>query len=327
MANTTRSIWSGAISFGIVNIPVRLVTAVREKHLHFHQISEKKHVRVRQKLVAEGTDAEVARDDIVKGYEIAPEQYVTVTEQELQGLAAEKSRSIDIVDFVQLAEIDPIFYDTPYWVVPDERAGRAYWLLCEAMKESGRVAIARFVMRNKEMLAAIRPVEHGRGGAGAQRPAEESRQAGRAQNDSPGAIGLLLETMHYHDEVVPMDEIAGHAKPVKPAERELTVARQIIDSLTTEYRAERYEDEYRKRVLGYLEKKAEGHTETIAEEPVRKQGKVLDLMAALEESLGQVRAGRGGERAQGGRPSTGEPARRAARPHPRPAGHRGKRAS
>jgi DNA end-binding protein Ku len=322
MASPTRSIWSGSISFGIVNIPVRLATAVRDQQLRFHQISEQKHVRVRQKLVAEGTDTEVPRDAIVKGYEIAPEQYVTVTEDELRKLAAEKSRAIDIIDFVKLDEIDPICFDTPYWVVPDERAGRAYWLLCEAMKESGRVAIARFVMRNKEILAAIRPVEQGRGGAGAQRPAEESGQAGRAQNRSPGASGLLLETMHYHDEVVPIDQIAGHAKPVKPAERELTVARQIIDSLTTEFQADRYEDEYRKRVLAYLEKKAEGHTETIAEEPVKKQGKVLDLMAALEESLGQARANRG---ARGGRPAPEEQPRRAARPHPRHGGK--KRAS
>src|SRR4051812_2020672 len=194
MASTgnTRSIWSGSISFGIVNIPVRLVTAVRDRQLRFHQISEKKHVRVRQKLVAEGTDQEVARDDIVKGYEIAPEQYVTVEEDELRKLAAEKSRSIDIMDFVSLDQIDPIFYDTPYWVVPDERAGRAYWLLCEAMRESNRVALARFVMRNKEILAAIRPVEHGRGGPGAQRPDEESRQAGRADHGASGSgvIGL-----------------------------------------------------------------------------------------------------------------------------------------
>ncbi len=285
-----RSIWSGAISFGIVNIPVKLVSAVKEKQLRFHQISESKKVRVRQKLVPEGSDQEISRDDIVKGYEIAPEQYVVIEEQELKALAADKSRSIDIVDFVGLEQIDPIYYDTPYYVVPDERAGRAYWLLCEAMRQSGRVAIARFVMRNKEILAAIRPVEG----------------------------GLCLETMHFHDEVQALEQAAGHAKPVKPQERELKVAQQIIDSLTTTFDATQYEDEYRKRVMAFIEKKAEGKVETIAEEPVRKQGKVLDLMAALEASLGQVKNRKGGGRqsddAEHGRP--GAHRARSGRPHP-----------
>ncbi|MBA3709802.1 MAG: Ku protein [Planctomycetes bacterium] len=287
----TRSIWSGSLSFGLVNIPVKLVTAVRDKQLRFHQLSESKKVRVRQKLVPEGTDQEISRDDIVKGYEIAPEQYVVVTDQELKALAAEKSRAIDIVDFVELSEIDPIYYDQPYYVLPDERAGRAYWLLYEAMRASDRVAIARFVMRNKEILAAIRPIDG----------------------------GLCLETMHFHDEVVPVDAF-GPAKPAKPSDRELKVASQIIDSLTATFDPAAYEDEYRTRVLAFLEKKAEGKVETIAEEPVHRQGKVLDLMAALEASLGQVKSGKGGEKsadkANGG--SHSEHARtRSSRPHPR----------
>ncbi|MBA2479134.1 MAG: Ku protein [Planctomycetes bacterium] len=286
-----RSIWSGSISFGLVNIPVKLVTAVRDKQLRFHQISDSKKVRVRQKLVPEGTDREISRDDIVKGYEIAPEQYVVITDDELKALAAEKSRAIDIVDFVDLAQIDPIFYDQPYYVLPDERAGRAYWLLYEAMRDSGRVAIARFVMRNKEILAAVRPIEG----------------------------GLCLETMHFHDEVIGQDAY-GAAKPAKPTERELKVAEQIIASLTTEFDPTKYEDEYRKRVLAFIDKKAEGHVETIAEEPVQRQGKVLDLMAALEASLGQVKTqGKAQDRPSAkGEPARGERAKsRSARPHPR----------
>jgi DNA end-binding protein Ku len=295
-----RSIWSGAISFGIVNIPVKLFTAVRDKQLRFHQLSESRKVRVRQKLVPEGGDQEIPRDDIVKGFEIAPEQYVVIEDKELKALAAEKSRSIDIVDFVGLGEIDPIHYDQPYYAVPDERAGRAYWLLYEAMRSSKRVAVARFVMRNKEVLAAIRPVQG----------------------------GLCLETMRFHDEIVPFESVAGAAKPAKPQERELAVANQIIDSLTTTFDPVKYEDEYRKRVLAFIEKKAEGKVETIAEEPVQRKGQVLDLMAALEASLGQVKAqGKSGQRSEDG-PGHGKAGKqRAARPHSRSEHHRhGKRA-
>jgi DNA end-binding protein Ku len=292
---STRSLWSGSISFGIVTIPVRLVSAVRDRQLRFHQVSESRKARVRQRLVAEGTDHEVPRDDIVKGFEWSPGKYVTVDEQELRALAAEKSRAIEIIDFVALGEIDPLFFDTPYWVLPDERAGRAYALLVEAMRSAGRVAIARFVMRNKEVLAAIRPVAH----------------------------GLCLETMHYHDEVVPLEDASPDVKPVKPNERELVVARQIIDSLTTEFHADRYEDEYRKRVLAFLQKKAEGKLETIVEEPPHREEKVLDLMAALEASLGQAR--KRGERAERPREAPRAERQRAApRPHPR---RHGKRAS
>lgn len=286
-----RSIWSGSISFGIVNIPVKLVAASQDKRLHFHQVSATKKVRARQRLVAEGSEDALPKEDIVKAYEIAPEQYVTVAPEELKALAAEKSRSIDIIDFVNLDEIDPLFFDKPYYVVPDERAGRAYWLLTEAMRSAGRVGIARFVMRDKETLAAIRPLEH----------------------------GLCLETMRYHDEVIPLAQAIGHVKPVKPQERELKVASQIIDSLTTHFDADKYDDEYRKRVLEFLHHKAEGKTETIAEQPVEREGKVLDLMAALEASLGQVK-NRAKDGANAGKPGQGGGGRSHAHParkHPR----------
>lgn len=292
-----RPVWSGAISFGIVNIPVRLVTAAQDKRLKFHQLSGSAQVRVRHRLVAEGEQEELPKDDIKKGYEISPDRYVVVEPEELKQLAAEKSKAIDILDFVSLSEIDPIYYDKPYWVVPDERAGRAYWLLLEAMHASGRVAIARFVMRDKEILAAIRPVED----------------------------GLCLATMRYHDEIVALKDAAGPIKHAKPQERELAVAKQIIDSLTTGFQADRYEDEYRKRVLAYLEEKAEGKAVEIPSDKPKHEPKVLDLMAALEASLGQAkqRAKGGGsqESAHRSRPGTAKRGARGQAAQPRSHAH------
>jgi DNA end-binding protein Ku len=256
-----RPIWSGAISFGIVNIPVKLYPAVRDRGIHFHQISESHRKRIRYKKVAEGSDQEVPADDIVKGYEMGKGHYVLLDEGELQKLAARKSRAIDIIDFVDLEQIDPLFFDQPYYVAPDEKAGRSYWLLVRALEDSGKVAVAQFVMRSKEYLVAIRP-----------------------------ANGVLcLETMRYADEIVePDDAVEIPEEPV--SERELKIARQLVESMSRDFDAERYRDEYRDRVLGFIEKKAKakGGEVLIDEEwgkPEKQSGQVLDLMAALEESL------------------------------------------
>ena len=173
-----RAIWSGAISFGLVNIPVKLFSAVSKKTVRFHQIDAESGARVRQKRVGPD-DEEIAYEQIVKGYEISPDKYVTISPEELEALEPQKTRTIDIEDFVELSEIDPIYYDHPYYLVPDKGAGKAYKLLLEAMKESGKVAIARVVIRSKEQLVAIRPRE-----------------------------GVLaMETMLFADEVVPTDTL------------------------------------------------------------------------------------------------------------------------
>lgn len=256
-----RPIWSGSISFGIVNIPVKLFPAVRDRGIHFHQVSEKDRKRIRYKKVAEGSDKELNNEQIVKGFQLDSGGYVLLDDKELQQLAAKKSRAIDIVDFVGLEEIDPLYFDQPYYVAPDEKAGRSYWLLVEAMEESNKVAIAQFVMRSKEYLGALRPVN-----------------------------GMLcLETMRYADEIVqPNDVIGDLGKPEKVQEREIKIARQLIDTMSDEFDPERYKDEYKARVLDYIEKKAKAKGEVPIEEEEEdrpKSGKVLDLMAALEESL------------------------------------------
>ena len=251
-----RAIWSGAISFGLVNIPVKLFSAVSRKTVRFHQIDSKSGQRIRQQRV--GPDGEeVQYDDIVKGYEISPDRYVTIEPGELEALEPQKTRTIDIEAFVDLDQIDPIFYDHPYYLAPDKGAEKAYKLLVDAMEEAGKVAIARVVIRSKESLVALRP----RDGA------------------------LAMETMLFADEVIPpdsLDELTVDGG--KTSERELEMATQLIESLSADFEPDQYRDEYRDRVLDLIERKAAGETITI-EAPEEEPRKVPDLMAALEASI------------------------------------------
>jgi DNA end-binding protein Ku len=263
-----RSIWSGAISFGLVNVPVKLYSAVSRKTVRFHQLNRETGNRISQRRVDPVTEEEVAYDDIVKGYELTKDSYVVITPEELEALDPEKTRTIDIEDFVDLEDIDPIFYDHPYYLVPDTGASKAYGLLLNAMQESGKVAIAKVVLRSKEQLVAIRP-----------------------QDDL-----LCMETMIFADEVVSHDSIDDlpEAKDLKASARELKMAQQLIESLSTEWEPEKYRDEYREKVLEMIERKAAG--EQIAVQPEAPQPtKVPDLMAALEASLAAVKGSDGDE--------------------------------
>src|SRR3954467_5201290 len=217
MEGMPRSMWSGAISFGLVNVPVKLYSAVNRKTVRFNQLNGKTGHRIAQKRVDPTTGEEVAYEDIVKGYELTKDRYVLISQDELDALDPERTRTIDIEDFVDLADIDPVFYDHPYYLVPDKGASKAYGLLLDAMRESEKVAIARVVLRSKEQLVAIRP-------------------AGNA---------LMMETMVFHDEVVAPDTIAElpEEAAAKPSDRELKMARQLIDSLSSEFEPERYHDE------------------------------------------------------------------------------------
>jgi len=264
-----RSIWSGAISFGLVNVPVKLYSAVSRKTVRFHQLNSDTGHRISQKRVDSVTDEEVPYEKIVKGFELTKERYVVVTPEELDSIAPEKTRAIDIEDFVDLEDIDPIFYDHPYYLVPDKGAGKAYGLLLEAMRESGKVAIARVVLRSKEQLVAIRPGE--------------------------GDV-LTMETMIFHDEVVPADDLddVPSAKDLKTSDRELKMAQQLIDSLSSDFEPSKYHDEYREKVLELIEAKADG--QEIAIQPTDEEPQeVPDLMAALEASLAAVKDPEAGE--------------------------------
>ena len=285
-----RSIWTGAISFGLVNVPVKLYSAVSKKTVRFHQLHAADGVRIQQKRVCPADGEEVPWDDIVKGYEISPDRYVVVTSEELEALDPKKTRTIDIEEFVDLSDIDPLYYDHPYYLLPGQGAAKPYKLLVDAMADAGKVAIARVVIRTKEQLVAIRPLE-----------------------------GVLaMATMNFADEVVnpdSFDETPGDE--VDTTKRELDMARQLIESLTAEFDPEKFHDEYREAVLDLIERKAEGEEvvlQPVAEEPE----KVPDLMAALEASLDAAKKESGGARsrrrgAEDGAGAKKQPARRGSR--------------
>jgi DNA end-binding protein Ku len=264
--DVARATWSGAISFGLVTVPVQMFTAVRSQTLRFRQLHAETKAPVKQKRVDAETGEEVSYDDIVKGYEVPGGGYVVVDPAELAELDPDASRLVDIRDFVEQADIDPIYYDRPYYLAPDgEAAAKPYRLLTEAMERSGKVAIASFVMRNKEHLAAIRARD-----------------------------GLLvLSTMHHADEVADPAglDVSGRLEEVEVRDREVEMAGQLIDSLLTDFDPHCYPDEHRARVEAYLEAKAEGQ-EVQMPTSDRETGNVVDLVAALEQSLERAKGGR-----------------------------------
>jgi DNA end-binding protein Ku len=289
-----RAIWTGSVSFGLLNVPVRLYSAVSRKSVSFRELRASDSSRVRHRRVAEADGEEVPYEEIVKGYEIAPEQYVVLTRDELEELDPQKTKAIEIQDFVDLDEIDPIYFDHPYYLGPDKGAEKAYALLVKAMADSNKVAIARFVLRNRENLAAIRPM---------------------------GKV-LTMATMRFADEVVSPDEledvIPQNGKKIE--KREVEMAKQLIESLSGEFEPEKYRDEYREELLALIERKARGEevVEAVSEEP--KPTKAPDLMAALEESLAAVK----GEPLAGDTKRDGAAKRGSAKPKARSSASRSK---
>ncbi len=259
-----RPIWSGAISFGLVNVPVKLYSATSSKDVRFHQLDGKSKSRIKQKRVSMTTGEEVPYEDLVKAYEIAPDNYVTITPEELDALDPKATKTIDIEDFVDLDQIDPVYYERPYYLVPDKGGQKAYALLRNAMRETNKVGIARVVLRTKQYLAAIRPKDD----------------------------ALVMETMLFADEVNPLEDLDLPGPDVDVTEREEKMARSLIDSLTTEFEPDKYRDEYRARVLELIEQKASGQ-EIVVEEAAEEAPRVVDLMAALEASLAAVKEGKG----------------------------------
>jgi DNA end-binding protein Ku len=265
-----RAIWSGSIGFGLVSIPVRLYTATKKRDVRFHEFQGGTGQRIRHKRVAEETEAEVEYEEVVKGYEVDRGEYVIVTPEELEAAKPEATHTIEIRDFVRLSEIDPIYFEKSYYVGPQEGTGaeRPYALLLRAMQERGKVGIGSFVMREKEHLAAIRPID--------------------------GA--LVLETMFFPDEVRGIDEIENQPKDVDVDEKQLRMALELIDSLSSTWEPERYRDTYRERVLELIERKAEGRA-IVTEEPA-KPGKIADLMEALRASVEAAKQDRKADLAQ-----------------------------
>lgn len=261
-----RAIWSGSISFGLVNIPIKLYNAVTRKTVHFNQIDTRSNSRIKQQRVSTADGTEVPGEALAKGYELTPGQYVVLSDDELAALDPEASRAIEIEQFVDLADIDPVYYDAAYLVAPDPATVKPYALLCKAMEESGKVGIARFVMRTKQYLAAIRPMD------------------GK----------LALSTMVYADEVndpASIPEIEA-AAGVEVGDKELKMARQLVESLSEPWDPSVFHDTYREQVMDLIERKAAGKTELVEAPAAASSDKVVDLMAALEASVAAAKEAR-----------------------------------
>lgn len=258
-----RAIWSGSVSFGLVNVPVRLMGATVDKDIHFHQVDEKNGDRIRHKRVSERTGREVDGDRIANGYERSSGSWVIVTSEELSAADPERSHTVDIDAFVPLADIDPLQFDRSYWVVPDDQDGakKAYALLRTAMEKQDQVAIGRFVLRTREHLVALRPLQG----------------------------GLALHTLRFVDELVPATKVDGLPVRSKASAKELAAAERLIDSLSTRWDPDAYKDRHRSRVRKIIDRKAKG--EEITVEPPPERAEVVDLMAALEASVKAAKAG------------------------------------
>ncbi|MET0567021.1 MAG: Ku protein [Acidimicrobiia bacterium] len=261
-STSKRSIWSGAITFGLITIPVGLYTATEDKDISFHLLSGKDESRIQYKRVSAKTGREVDWDDIVKGYEYEKGKYVVFTPEELEQIAPDSARSIDVVQFVDAAEVDPIYFEKSYFVVPTEVAVKAYELFVRALEGSGRVAVAKVAIREKERLCTLR-VRDGL---------------------------VVLETMKWPDEIRQAKFEQLDKKPRLSAQ-ELKMAQQLIDQLTNEFDPKVFEDSYRRRVEEAIEAKIEGNeiTVTPAEAPTEK---VVDLLEALKSSVEQTKTRR-----------------------------------
>jgi DNA end-binding protein Ku len=261
-----RPVWTGSISFGLVNVPVKAYTAVRDHDVHFHQLEKGTGARIRNRKVSEKTGREVKSDKIEMGFEVRKGRYVTFGTDELSDLRPASSRAIDVTDFVPLDDIDPIYYERTYWLGPDgDQSTQAYQLLLAAMEDRQRVAIGTVVIRNKQYLSAIRPLD--------------------------GA--LAMSTMRFADEVVPRADVDGvPARRAKPEAKALKLATQIVDSLSADWKPEQYHDTYAEELRARIKAKDKGKGKDVVEEPEDEEEKagVLDLMAALEASVDRERS-------------------------------------
>jgi DNA end-binding protein Ku len=256
-----RSISTGTISFGLVTVPIKLYSAAESSAaVSFNLLHGKCGTRLKQQYICPKDEEIVPRDQMVKGYEFAKDQYATFTEDEIKAMAEESSRAIEITEFVPLAKVDPIYFEGAYYLGPDKGGERAYHLLAAAMRETGRCALAKWAARGKMYLVLIRPADK----------------------------GLIMQTLHYADEVRAFDEVPIGDTVVK--DPELRLAMQLVDQIATEeFHPEAYQDEVRKRYLEAIQRKVEGHQVTAAA-PEQPRAQIIDLMEALKASL----AGKGG---------------------------------
>jgi DNA end-binding protein Ku len=260
-----RALWSGSLSFGLVNVPVVMVTAVRDRDLHFRQLHEKEGAPIEVHRWCSEEDVEVSYDEIVHGYELEDGGQVFVTDEELEAIEPRRTRTIEIEQFVDLAEVDPIYFDHPYFLLPasgDDGSTRAYRLLAEVMENTDRAALGRFVMRAKEYLAIVRAREQ----------------------------ALMLTTMLFSDEVRPSKDVdAASEKSHRPSAKQLRAAVAVIEELSTEWEPDKYKDRYRRRLQDVVSRKRKGQTVKAPPKEREAPSEAPDLMAALEQSLAELR--------------------------------------
>ncbi len=264
-----RPLWKGAISFGMVSIPVKLYSATEEKDVRFNMLHEKDHSRIKQKVFCAEEDIEVSRDEIVKGYEVSPGKYVVMEEEDFDNVPVVTTRSIEITDFVSLQNIDPILYQKTYYIEPEDIGMKPFALLMRALEATERVAIAKVTFRQKEQLCTLRLYKN----------------------------TIALETMFYADEVRSTEELnVPSKKDMDISDRELQMAKSLVDMLTNEFEFDTYRDEYRDALLKVI--KAKGAGEEITEVAAPEPAKVIDLMEALRASVEEARKRKGGTAAK-----------------------------
>jgi DNA end-binding protein Ku len=275
-----RPLWKGAITFGLISIPVRLYSAVQEKSLKFHLMHEEDGGRIKYERVCSKCGKKVTWDDLVKGYEYSKDHYVTFTDDELEGLDVDSIKAIDVVAFVPLTDIDPIYFNKTYYVAPEAAGLKAYRLLADALEAEGQVGVAKVALRDKEHLATV-----------------------RLKDDV-----FVLETMHWPDEIREA-EFEELDKKVKIQDSEVKMARQLIQQLSAEFKPEEFADEYRVKLEELVQAKVEGAEVTVAAEPEEEPTKVVDLMEALKASVEEAKKKKAGGAAK--KKTTARPARKA----------------
>lgn len=257
-----RALWKGAINFGLIHIPVRMYKAASGRDIRFRELHDADSSPLKQKRVCALDGKEVPREHVVKGYEVAPDHFVIIKPEELDALEKAEPHTINIENFVEVEKVDPVYFENSYYIVPDKTAARAYALLVAAMEHTGKAAVARVVLRQRQQLVMLRPT---------------------------GEI-MTLSTMYYADEVVPRDALEGVPHLDHPDKRELEMATRLIDSLADDFHPEKYKDEYREKLLALIEAKAEGAKWT-PPKAKKEPAKVIDLVSALQASLDAANAG------------------------------------
>ncbi len=274
-----RAMWKGSLGFGLVNIPVRLFAATEKKDLKFRYLHASCHTPLEYRKVCGTCKKEVPWEEIIRGYEYEKGRFAVLSEEEINAAAGEKERLIEIQDFIRLEEIDPVYFQNSYYLAPDGPGGRPYLLLWEAMRETGRIALATVTLRTRETMAAVRVYRE----------------------------VLSLSTMFYPDEVRPVQELPDLPQGLEIREKELVMAKELIENLSASFEPEKYQDSHRDKLLNVIQAKVEGKEITVAPSPEGE--KVIDLLEALQASVkkSQEKAGKdGGKRAGGKKPSPGK---------------------